>query len=59
MYNDIIAILGFLLLLVCVCSWITHILVCIANEQYILLIGGAIMAPIWMIHWIGVWFWFF
>lgn len=34
----------------------THIVHCIRTEQWGLLIAGAIMPPIGMIHGIGVWF---
>jgi hypothetical protein len=37
-------------------GWVTHIVVCIQNEQWILLIAGAIAAPIGVVHGIGQWF---
>lgn len=40
-------------------AWIQHIVTCITNEVYILLVAGAIAAPIGMIHgwgiWLGIW----
>ena len=35
---------------------ITHIIHCLQNEQYILLVAGAIGAPIGVIHGWGIWF---
>jgi len=37
-------------------GWITHIIVCIQDERYVLLVAGAIAAPIGAIHGIGCWF---
>ncbi len=42
-----------------VAGWITHVIVCIQDENWIFLIAGAIAAPIAIIHgwgvWLGVW----
>jgi len=40
----------------CIAAWITHVVVCIQNEQWILLAIGAIGFPIGIIHGIGQWF---
>ena len=37
-------------------GWITHIVVCLQSEQWLLLIGGAIAVPVGVIHGIGCWF---
>ena len=37
-------------------GWLTHIIVCIQNEAWLLLIAGAIAAPIGVIHGVGIWF---
>lgn len=37
-------------------GWVTHIVNCIQNEAWILLVAGALMAPIGAIHGIGLWF---
>lgn len=37
-------------------AWITHIVICIQSQQWILLIAGAIAAPIGIVHGIGHWF---
>ena len=43
----------------CVAGWLTHVIHCIRSEEWLLLIGGAIMAPIGVIHGWGLWFgWF-
>jgi hypothetical protein len=40
-------------------AWGTHIIYSIMVEKYLLLIAGAILPPIGMIHGVGVWFgWF-
>lgn len=40
-------------------AWIQHVITCIATEQWILLVVGAIVAPVGVIHgwgvWLGVW----
>jgi hypothetical protein len=37
-------------------AWITHVINTIQDEQWILLIVGAFVFPIGIIHGIGVWF---
>lgn len=37
-------------------SWLTHVVVCIQNEQWVFLLAGAIFAPIGMVHGVGIWF---
>ena len=39
-----------------IAAWLTHIIVCIQNEVYLLLIAGAIVVPVGVIHGIGIWF---
>lgn len=51
--NEII--LRLLILIIIFAPWFTHIIVCIKNEKWILLISGAIMVPIAWIHGIGIW----
>lgn len=40
-------------------AWLTHVIMSIMNEQWLLLIAGAIMFPIGILHgygiWLGVW----
>ena len=42
-----------------IAAWLTHIVVCIQAASWGLLIAGAIMFPIGIIHGVGVWFGFF
>jgi len=42
--------------IVCVAGWVTHVVTCIQNETWILLVVGALVAPVGAIHGIGVWF---
>lgn len=37
-------------------AWLTHVIVCISAKLWLFLIVGAIMAPIGIVHGIGVWF---
>lgn len=40
-------------------GWLTHVVRCIATEEYVFLLAGAIFAPIGVIHgwgiWLGIW----
>lgn len=46
--------LGFLL--ACAAAWVTHVVVCIKTASWILLLFGAVVAPIGVIHGWGIWF---
>jgi len=48
-----------LILIACVCAWLTHIITCISDDRWGLLIAGAIVFPVGIVHGIGVWFGFF
>lgn len=37
-------------------AWFTHIIVCLLAEKYLLLLVGAIIAPVGVIHGWGIWF---
>ncbi len=39
-----------------VAGWFTHIIHCIIEAKYLLLIAGAFVAPVGVIHGIGLWF---
>lgn len=39
-----------------IAAWITHVIVCIKASAWILLLFGCIVAPVGVIHGIGVWF---
>ena len=47
---------GFILIMVA--AWITHIFHCLFAAKYLLLIAGAFIAPVGVIHGIGIWFGF-
>ena len=36
-------------------GWITHIFYCLINEEYMLMISGAILPTIGAIHGVGIW----
>lgn len=49
--------LGYLAVVIAsIAAWITHVVVCIKTASWLFLIAGAILAPIGVIHGIGVWF---
>ncbi len=37
-------------------AWLTHIVHCLIEAKYLLLIAGAFMAPVGVIHGVGLWF---
>lgn len=37
-------------------AWITHIITCLVQAKYLLLIAGAFVFPVGIIHGIGIWF---
>lgn len=39
-----------------IAGWITHVTHTIAEGDWLLLIAGAIMVPVGVIHGIGIWF---
>ncbi len=39
-----------------IAAWVTHIVHCLMYAKYMLLIAGGIVAPIGVIHGIGIWF---
>lgn len=40
-------------------AWLTHIVTCISSSLWGLLIAGAVLFPIGIIHGFGIWFGFF
>lgn len=39
-----------------VAAWITHVIVCIKTSAWVLLLFGCVVAPVGVIHGVGVWF---
>jgi hypothetical protein len=39
-----------------IAAWLTHIVVCIQNESWILLLAGAVFFPIGIVHGFFSWF---
>lgn len=37
-------------------AWITHIIYCISAHLYLLLLAGAFIAPVGVIHGVMIWF---
>ena len=46
--------LGFLLIFPA--AWITHVIHCLIAAKYLLLIAGALIFPVGIIHGVGLWF---
>jgi hypothetical protein len=42
--------------LVVLAAWLTHIVHCLMTAKYLLLIAGAFIAPVGVIHGVGLWF---
>jgi hypothetical protein len=45
-----------IILTTCVSAWVTHIIACLAAAKYLLLLAGAFVFPVGIIHGIGIWF---
>lgn len=39
----------------CFAAWLTHVITTLLAKQFVLLVAGAIMFPIAIIHGIGIW----
>jgi hypothetical protein len=39
-----------------IAAWITHVIVCIQASAWVLLAFGCIIAPVGVIHGVGIWF---
>jgi len=37
-------------------GWVTHLVVCLQDKAYVLLIAGALAFPVGIVHGIGCWF---
>lgn len=49
--------LGFIaLILTSIAAWVTHVIVCIQTASWVLLVVGAFIAPVGVVHGIGSWF---
>lgn len=58
-YETLVALVGIGLLVAAVAAWFTHVVVCLKAGTWGILIAGAILFPIGIIHGIGLWFGFF
>ena len=45
-----------ILLLMIPVAWVTHIIHCLITAKYLLLIAGALIFPVGVIHGVGIWF---
>jgi hypothetical protein len=48
--------IGIAFVLTSLAAWVTHVIVCIKASAWVLLAFGCIVAPVGVIHGIGVWF---
>jgi hypothetical protein len=39
-----------------ICAWGTHVIACLISAKYLLLIAGAFIFPVGIIHGCGLWF---
>jgi predicted membrane channel-forming protein YqfA (hemolysin III family) len=39
-----------------IASWLTHVFYCLMTAKYVLLVAGAFVFPVGMIHGTGLWF---
>ena len=54
--NTIGPVVLLLLTISSIAAWFTHIIHCLMAAKYLLLIVGAIVAPVGVIHGVGLWF---
>lgn len=54
--NFLAALLGIGAFFTAIAAWITHVIVCIKTAAWVLLAFGCVVAPVGIIHGIGVWF---
>lgn len=56
--NSVLMIIGgwVLLAILSVAAWLTHVIVCLKTAAWGFLIAGAIVAPVGVIHGVGIWF---
>ena len=47
---------GVMLGIISIAAWLTHIIHCLIHAKYLLLIAGALIAPVGVIHGVGLWF---
>lgn len=47
--------LGFIVIIACIASWFTHVVVCLSAGKWGFLIAGALVFPIAIIHGFGIW----
>ena len=60
MFNDSVglgcSIVGLLLIVAMIPAWITHVVYSITNELWVVLVVGAVVPPVGVIHGFMIWF---
>ena len=51
--------IAIILVIASVAAWLTHVITCISDDRWGLLIAGGIVFPVGIIHGVGIWFGFF
>jgi len=46
---------GIAAVFVALAAWFTHVIVCLSSAKYLLLIAGAFVFPVGIIHGVSVW----
>ena len=41
---------------VMITAWFTHVVACLMASKYVLLLAGAVIFPVGIIHGVGLWF---
>jgi len=49
------AFIGLTIFLISCGAWLTHVITTIIREEWLLLIAGAVLAPIGVVHGVGIW----
>lgn len=48
--------IAIILMIASTAAWLTHVITCISDDRWGLLIAGGIVFPVGIIHGIGIWF---
>jgi len=48
--------IAIILVIASVAAWLTHVITCISDDRWGLLIAGGLVFPVGIIHGIGIWF---
>jgi hypothetical protein len=52
---SVTAFFGLAIFLISCGAWLTHVITTILREEWLLLIAGAVLAPVGVVHGVGIW----